>query len=690
MYDNITNYPLVHSFVFGLFGSWGEGKTSVLNLLRNKLHQNDGVIVFDFDPWHFSSEGALIQNFYDGLYYSLNKQFFLPNLRRSLSKYARILTSGLKLSAINIDLGLVSAWGEESLQQLHREIERWLDVIGKKIIVVIDDIDRLQTKAEVHQIFKLVKLLGKFRNTIFVLAFHPPAIQRLFTKDGDPAELEFIDKIVQSPTNLPAVDQSQIDSYLLHSNPDIKHYSGIDQLFKELNIPASRIKDFHDNLLYLYTTNMVKLFPTLRHAKRYLNALYQTLPSVKNEVHLQDFFILEAIRVFYPGVYDDIWKNRHYYIPAWGKEGLFRDPIAWGDDRSKKHESIKKHVTTIIEKQREQDLLMEMLQTIFFIEVKNAFSLGGGANHDNVASAYREEKRLTHPDVFPKYFALKVLSGDISDETVESLISNWNSLPLGDIESRFLGDISEFRKKERLLTLLDRLPVYIHKIRPDVSKSIVSAIYRNIALFSKGGPEIFWQSEYDRSRGLMMLLINEKSQPEEIEPLLVQIIEETPSLEHAVQTVQHCRRERGGNLFNIYDHVNIDNLHQALRRRLSHHFIDEGRNIFQEEPDLYPYILYQWGSHDSDSKAEVSEYVFRIVDADAAYVWNIIKSFVRRYDKPGPTMFQYDDLAKVYNAEKLYEKAKEYTATLSEASKAEDIGLFIRAHEERATLQTKD
>jgi len=37
LYRQIIALPLPDSFVFGLHGSWGEGKTSVLNLLQNRL-----------------------------------------------------------------------------------------------------------------------------------------------------------------------------------------------------------------------------------------------------------------------------------------------------------------------------------------------------------------------------------------------------------------------------------------------------------------------------------------------------------------------------------------------------------------------------------------------------------------------------------------------------------------------------
>ncbi|HBP90326.1 MAG TPA: P-loop NTPase fold protein [Nitrospirales bacterium] len=112
--NQIVNYPLPESFVFGLYGRWGEGKTSTLNLVRNKLNQREDVLVLDFDPWVFSSTEALIENFYDGIHKCLNQRFLLPNLRKLIIRYRKILVSGLKLKGFDFDL----SWTDETLDQL--------------------------------------------------------------------------------------------------------------------------------------------------------------------------------------------------------------------------------------------------------------------------------------------------------------------------------------------------------------------------------------------------------------------------------------------------------------------------------------------------------------------------------------------------------------------------------------------
>ena len=39
------------SFTIGVYGSWGEGKTSVLNLLKEKFNDIENVYQCSFNPW---------------------------------------------------------------------------------------------------------------------------------------------------------------------------------------------------------------------------------------------------------------------------------------------------------------------------------------------------------------------------------------------------------------------------------------------------------------------------------------------------------------------------------------------------------------------------------------------------------------------------------------------------------------
>lgn len=683
LYNQITKYPLIDSFVFAIYGNWGEGKTSVLNLLKNKLNQNDDVIVFDFDPWYFSSQDKLIENFYQGLYNSLGQRFFLPNTKRVFSRYQKILSSSLKYYGFDFDL----QWGDDSLEKLREKIENSITVTGKKFIVLIDDIDRLQNKEEIHQIFNLVKLSARFKNTIFILSFDPMIINSFF-KNEVSGDLGFLDKIVQAPIHLPAVDQAAIDRYLYYPYPDEGHYSGIDRLFQKLQIDQERIRTFENDFTYLYESKIKRPFTTLRHAKRYLNALYQTLPSIKSEVNLQDFLILQVIRVFYPDLYKDIWSHPWYYIPMhWANRLHITSPFMLNSDESEKYKKIKEHISNLLQGQPELEVLQELLETIFFVEVKNAFAknaFGSGTNHDNMSSSYLSAKRITHPDVFPKYFMLKVPISELPDETVESIISSWNSSDPTEPESKILEDLKRFKEKKQLVKLLEKLIIFLPRIPQNTAIAMISSLYKNIKLFSEEGRQNFWQSEFDKAESLMLRLINEKVDGHEINELLIKIIKETPSIHLAVSVVLSCRRERGGSLFKIYDNISIENLHRAISDRLSQYFVDGGRDIFVDEPDSCNFILYQWGIYNPEDKNKVNEYVFSLVDRNPRYLGNIIKSFVGTWSPSGRKEFHYNDLLKLYNEDRLYEKVKQISPNVySDDTEKSAIDLFITTHEEK-------
>ncbi len=51
LFNEISNINIEDSFCYGLYGKWGEGKTSVLNLIKNKLKANQNIILFEFDTW---------------------------------------------------------------------------------------------------------------------------------------------------------------------------------------------------------------------------------------------------------------------------------------------------------------------------------------------------------------------------------------------------------------------------------------------------------------------------------------------------------------------------------------------------------------------------------------------------------------------------------------------------------------
>jgi predicted KAP-like P-loop ATPase len=51
------------ALVIGIYGSWGEGKTSVLNFIEKELEGDRDQIIVKFNPWRFSEEQTLMLQF---------------------------------------------------------------------------------------------------------------------------------------------------------------------------------------------------------------------------------------------------------------------------------------------------------------------------------------------------------------------------------------------------------------------------------------------------------------------------------------------------------------------------------------------------------------------------------------------------------------------------------------------------
>lgn len=57
---SVNSWKEEESIVIGLYGEWGTGKTSVLNLMQEGLNKKQNTIIVPFNPWYFKDEEQLI------------------------------------------------------------------------------------------------------------------------------------------------------------------------------------------------------------------------------------------------------------------------------------------------------------------------------------------------------------------------------------------------------------------------------------------------------------------------------------------------------------------------------------------------------------------------------------------------------------------------------------------------------
>lgn len=201
------------SSVAGLIGPWGSGKTSVLALIEEELADADGWTVVAFNPWELNDLGSLVREFLTTLRAAMGRN---KRARKAVSKYARkiapyagvipvIGSAGSKA----LDAAGEHLLGDTSLDAQRRELERALGATKQRILVMIDDVDRLQAD-ELATVLKLVRLVGRLPNIYYVLAYDETTLLDVLAstevggRDRHRA-LAYLDKIVQLRLDLPPV-----------------------------------------------------------------------------------------------------------------------------------------------------------------------------------------------------------------------------------------------------------------------------------------------------------------------------------------------------------------------------------------------------------------------------------------------------------------------------------------------------
>lgn len=247
----ISNRRQSRSLTIGVYGSWGEGKTSVMQFIEQELAAQGDAIVVQFNPWRFADEPSLLRAFFTTLAEHLkplsHERRWFKTRKESpgelLSKYAGYATL-LKATPVpslaDMLLGISKTLADVPLETLKARIEQLLQRTGRKIVIIIDDLDRLE-KTEIHAVFRLVKLTADFAYTTYLLCFDDKivssAIGERFADGSQQSGFEFLEKIIHVPLRIPNATKRDLRDYLFIGLAEAMQGAGV-------SVPASVLEKF--------------------------------------------------------------------------------------------------------------------------------------------------------------------------------------------------------------------------------------------------------------------------------------------------------------------------------------------------------------------------------------------------------------------------------------------------------------
>lgn len=429
------------SFTVGLYGSWGSGKTSLLNMVIEQVERKSSdVIILRFNPWLCSDPKQLITQFFKQLASAIKiKKPAADTVCELVDQYADIFDAASLIPYAGTALAAVGkAVTAKARNRMYRknndmqgkkdEIIRTMVEENLKIIVSIDDIDRL-SEEEIIAVFQLVKALADFPNAVYLLAFDYDVVVRALgtVQHGDGRE--YLEKVIQVPFEIPAPSMASIH----------------DALFSKLNgILGDIPKNRWDKATWaeLFQFGIRKYIRSIRDVIRYANVFYLKYQLLQGETDPVDLLGLTCLQVFEPTVYSALYNYR---------DTLCGSISSYSQNYRTDEENVKKAVNEILTAgaAANEDAAKNILGILF----PKTGELGG--------RYYDYRKFLVNcniavPECFDRYFPLSLEDDAISTATMRKLIYEVS-------ENELITEITQLYQDGKIIRLLEEIEAYANK-----------------------------------------------------------------------------------------------------------------------------------------------------------------------------------------------------------------------------------
>lgn len=405
----IRGYRGSDGIVLALYGPWGSGKSTVLAYVEYELEQgleSDPVVV-PFNPWWFSGQEHLARAFLGQLQAVLPEKYAgFKVLGNKLSEFSRALggTADVVGAAFGIPLGgkaieagaKLLATKPKDVPALKKALSQLLNEQKKRILVVIDDIDRLAPD-EVRQLFTVIKALADFPYITYLLAFdRDVAASAISEQTGLPGD-RYLEKIVQVPFELPQIDRTTLRQAL---------FVRLDEVMG--GTPEGRFDNAH--WTNIFHAGLDPLFKVPRDIVRLTNALSVTYPAVVGEVNPVDFIAIECLRVFLPAVYDSIRTAPEEFTGHKAPSDVHDKQRAQAF-----HDAWLSNVPETL-RSTTQELLQRLFPRLEAVWSNTQYTA-------DFLYQWRRSLRVCSPDVFPTYFRLSLPQGAVSRADLDALLA---------------------------------------------------------------------------------------------------------------------------------------------------------------------------------------------------------------------------------------------------------------------------
>lgn len=467
----IRNVDARSGYVIGIHGRWGSGKSTTLNFVaeliqeHNDLAEDGQIIHIDFRPWLITGRQDLIGAFLKVLEENLkDKRGLLRRMCRRVAEWGKKMdvadvVRNVAIASVDwggiaagnaargIIGGIFSRWSSStSLQAAVSDMQQRLRDFDKRILVTVDDIDRLET-AEIRSVMRMVKTVGHLPNVVYLLCYDRDVVWPALDDDRCRGPW-FAEKIVQQELELPQ-----------------PKYAQLSRLLDEEVAFLLADTDVSERWMHVVRAGIERWMRSPRDVVRLGNAVKFSWSAIEGEIDPQDLLAMEGLRLFDPMAFAWIRENRRLlvdqdYISLPGETSMDEAVAQLKAALPERHRAAVVELVGVLFPQHANHLIDgggEVWIVEPTVEVVQRRGVGTAAGYDTYFHLHPSE------DAVPLHVIAKVLSSTEADE-VEALFRQYvaerdrsdtsmiTSL-LGELSARFHGSRGSVPSQ----TLLDAL-----------------------------------------------------------------------------------------------------------------------------------------------------------------------------------------------------------------------------------------
>lgn len=462
-------YQSPEAFTIGLYGPWGSGKTSLINLMveeikrRNEELEQTGedCIIVQFKPWMCSSSEQMVSQFFCVLAEEINSESDEKKVKGLQEKielaqqtvgllyqYASMMqvtqfdpkiaaaSTGLDLLAKSIKLFQRYKKSKSqqftTLQAQKESLQNKLRDYKKKIIVIIDDLDRLSSD-EIIAVFQLVKSLADFPYMIYLLSFDRDVVVKALADVQKGNGQAYLEKIIQMPFEMPQASEEDIEAVF---------WKRLGQIVPEQDCLMQQ-----NCWEVLFDKGVGSYLLSIRDITRYMNTFAFKYAILKEETDLQDLLLLTFLQVFEPETFAQ--------LPFYSDILCGAVVDFWVNEEAKKARIQKVYDALLKSASPNKKQAAEYLLSTLFPELTRC-----KREFDTVPAHmyYSKEERMQHHciccrECFDRYFALNLERDAIPDAVIQYIIFEAD-------QDSFVRQLEEWIEKRNIKRFLNELEAY--------------------------------------------------------------------------------------------------------------------------------------------------------------------------------------------------------------------------------------